>query len=113
MKALGCGGLLDCCLRPQRAYRAGLGSAYLEWAGDRLGPGRVAQIQREEGIKRLLGLITSGESVMLLYDRELPGECVRHHLVIRVALRAEGRYGSVESRQATPADRLLRKLRFC
>jgi energy-coupling factor transporter ATP-binding protein EcfA2 len=81
MKALGCGGLLDCCLRPQRAYRAGLGSAYLEWAGDRLGPGRVAQIQREEGIKRLLGLITSGESVMLLYDRELPGECVRHHVL--------------------------------
>jgi hypothetical protein len=80
MKALGVHTLVDCCWKPQRAYRAALGVSY-EWAGDRLSGGRTKQGLREEGFKWLLGQVAAGKTVMLLYPAESPSDCNRHHVI--------------------------------
>jgi hypothetical protein len=80
IKALNVHTLIDCCWKPQRAFRAGLGDSY-QWAGDRLSGGRTSQDVREEGLKWLLGIVATGQNVMLMYPKESPGECNRHYVV--------------------------------
>jgi uncharacterized protein (DUF488 family) len=78
VKALGVHLVLDCCWWKNRAHKSVLKDAY-EWAGDTLairGKG-----DHEDGIKRVLGLASSGKSVMLMGNTESPGECNRHHTI--------------------------------
>jgi ATPase family associated with various cellular activities (AAA) len=80
INALGVHTLVDCCWKPRRAFRSALGDSY-QWAGDRLSGGRTSTDLREEGLKWLIGLLTSGKNLMLMYPAENPGECNRHHLI--------------------------------
>ena len=43
--------------------------------------GRTSTDQREEGLNWLIGLLTTGKNLMLMYPAENPGECNRHHII--------------------------------
>jgi hypothetical protein len=77
-KALGVHRLVDCCWKPRRAFRSVLD---YQWKGDALSGGRTAEKDREDGLKWLIGQITAGKNVMLMYPSENPGACNRHFVI--------------------------------